>query len=98
MSATKYGTEYTVVKNDIQSIGSFISKDPKGNFNHAEMKIGSYINDTYRGRPVKVDIAVENTGDKIIGLCNPCIKTIPNLGKQNPNMTISVFHGSTKER
>ena len=38
------------------------------------MKIGSYINDTYRGRPVKVDIAVENTGDKIIGLCNPCIK------------------------
>ena len=90
------GQRYTVVKTDSGSLAANNSNGGQSNSNHAEMKIASYIKDNYSNiGPVKVEIAVENTSVKKVGMCSGCQQSIPNLAKENPNFETTVYHGST---
>ena len=70
------------------------------NFNHAEMKLASHINDTYGNTKADVNIAVQNTSNQVAGACSYCSgkqgnTSVGNLGALNPNMNINFYHGTT---
>ena len=90
------GVNYTVIRMDTGSLG-------KGtNYNHAEMKLASHINETYSGSNAKVELAVQNTSSRSAGVCERCRGEsdtggipISELGIRNPNMNITIYHGTT---
>lgn len=94
------GTKYNVVRTDTGSLGTVSNKEKSGNYNHAEMKLGDYINQKYSGTNAQVDVAVQNTSNRNAGVCNLCQgkdggTPFSNLGRTNPNMNITVYHGTT---
>lgn len=91
------GINYKVIREDNGSLGTVKGQD---NHNHAEMKLASYINSTYANTDAKVNIAVQNTSDTKAGACSYCRgqegKTpVSNLGLMNPNMNVTIYHGTT---
>ena len=94
------GTKYNVVRTDTGSLGTVSNKEKSGNYNHAEMKLGDYINQKYSGTNAQVDVSVQNTSNRNAGVCNLCQgkdggTPFSNLGRMNPNMNITVYHGTT---
>ncbi|MCG8284442.1 VENN motif pre-toxin domain-containing protein [Acinetobacter seifertii] len=88
------GVEYKVVTSDSGSLGS-INVNGKTNTNHAELKLGSYISDNFGKTYAKVDIAVQNTSTSKPGMCTGCGNNVPNLGIENSNLDLTIYHGST---
>ena len=75
---------------------SHTSGQIENNLKHAEMKLGSYLEQQFSTSNKRVDIhmAVQNTNPKSSGICTwGCQKTIPNLGVKNNNMNINLYHG-----
>jgi filamentous hemagglutinin len=89
------GTTYTVIQTDSGSIGNATGPNGQLNTNHAEMKLGSYINDNFAQVNAKIDIAVQNTSASRPGMCAGCSVTMPNLSIKNPNLKINIYQGST---
>lgn len=97
-SVTINRVEYTVIRDDNLSLGIPIGE--KGNIKHAEMKLANYINDTYGGSNAKVEISVQNTSKSSAGVCERCQGEkggvpISRLGIKNPDMDITIYHGTT---
>ncbi len=40
-------------------------------------------------------MAVQNTSTSKPGMCTGCGQTVPNLGIENSNLDITIYHGST---
>ena len=64
------------------------------------MKLANYINDTYGGSNAKVEISVQNTSKSSAGVCERCQGEkggvpISRLGIKNPDMDITIYHGTT---
>jgi filamentous hemagglutinin len=90
------GTSYTVIrKDDSRSLGSALADNGQSNINHAEVKLGSYINDKFGNTGAVVDIAVQNTSAKAPGMCAGCAQVMPNLSINNPNIKVNLYQGST---
>lgn len=93
--------EYEVIRRDSGSLGTAENgKKSAENFNHAEIKLASHINETYGGTNAKVEIAVQNTSRDKLGACEYCRGAkgetpISILGKLNQEMDITFYHGST---
>ena len=91
------GINYKVIREDNGSLGTVKGQD---NYNHAEMKLASHINSIYGGTNAKIDIAVQNTSDRIAGACPYCSgkkgeTPVSKLGGMNPNMNVTIYHGTT---
>jgi filamentous hemagglutinin len=93
-TVTINGVDYTVITSDSGSVGSA----PTGagtNFNHAEQKLFSYIQDTYSGRQAQVSIAVQNTSTGNPGMCSGCQATSGTFATSNPGFSVKIYQGST---
>lgn len=80
----------SVMKLWISKNGNIIS-----NLNHAEKKLASYIQDNYSGKEVKVDIGVQNTSKEVRGMCPNCNSSMFDFAKDNPDMRITIYEGTT---
>ncbi|WBA55312.1 GNAT family N-acetyltransferase [Providencia sp. 21OH12SH02B-Prov] len=60
---------------DSKSIPSVSTSNGQTNYNHAEQKLFSDINDNYKGKNAEIAIAVENTSQKVPGMCDGCQQT-----------------------
>ena len=100
-TVTINGIKYNVVRTDSGSLGTAINGvKATDNFNHAEMKLASYINDMYGNVNANVSIAVQNTSNRVAGACPACRgqvgnTPVSNLGLMNPNMNVNFYHGTT---
>lgn len=71
------------------------TSETQTNFNHAEMKLGSYINDNYSNTEASVDIAIQNTSTRAQGMCSGCKQLVPELAAKNKKLDITIYHGTT---
>ncbi len=100
------GNTYKVIVSDTQSVKSIQmgvndQGRPISNYNHAEMKLFSYIKDSYSATPTKVTMAIQNTANtekNPAGLCTGCVFTSSTgFTKDLPFVNLTIFHGSTKK-
>lgn len=89
---------YKIIVTDTGSIASKPTSSTQTNYNHAEQKIFSYIQDSYKGKEAIINISVENTSISNPGMCNGCSKTAPNFAENNPKFTINIYQGTTGQR
>ena len=91
--------KYKVIIKDSESVKTYTGISQNGNkvwnLNHAEKKLASYIQDNYSGKEVKVDIGVQNTSIKNSGMCPNCNSSMFDFAKDNPNMKITIYEGTT---
>lgn len=92
------GIKFKVVNEDKGTLGVSAYGDGEYmlNRNHAEMKLGDYINENYGSTNSKVEIAVQNTSKGNPGMCDGCQVNLPTLAKRNPNLEIQIYEGSTR--
>ena len=99
VTTTKKYWKYKVIIKDSESVKTYTGISKNGNkvwnLNHAEKKLASYIQDNYSGKEVKVDIGVQNTSIKNSGMCLNCNSLMFDFAKDNPNMRISIYEGTT---
>ena len=93
------GIKYKVIVNDSQSVNTYTGVNSSGNsswnYNHAEKKLASYIQDNYSGRGAKVEIGVQNTSADFPGMCVNCKSSMFDFGKNNPDINITIYEGTT---
>ncbi|MDS0789010.1 hypothetical protein OSB94_12985 [Proteus vulgaris] len=89
---------YKVIVTDTGSIPSKQVSSTQTNYNHAEQKIFSYIQDNYKDKEAIINLSVENTSISNPGMCNGCSKTAPNFAENNPKFTINIYQGTTGQR
>lgn len=89
------GKTYTVVKTDSQSVASVQLKSGVTNLNHAEQKLFSYIQDSFSGQRVTVNVAVQNTSRDFPGMCSGCNTSSKSFAAANPNFNVNIFHGTS---
>ena len=95
-TVTINGKNYQVVNTDSGSIGSYVYALPnKTNYNHAEIKLASYLQDNYKGQRINVNMAIQNTSRRSVGMCNGCSQSMPDFARQNRNFNIKIYEGST---
>ena len=91
--------KYKVIIKDSESVKTYTGISRNGNkvwnLNHAEKKLASYIQDNYSGKGVKVDIGVQNTSIKNSGMCPICNSSMFDFFKNNPDMRITIYEGTT---
>ena len=91
--------KYKVIIKDSESVKTYTGISQNGNkvwnLNHAEKKLASYIQDNYSGKEVKVDIGVQNTSIKNSGMCTNCNSSMFDFAKDNPDMRITIYEGTT---
>nr|WP_282563617.1 MULTISPECIES: hypothetical protein [Providencia] len=80
---------------DSKSIPSVSTSNGQTNYNHAEQKLFSDINDNYKGKNAEIAIAVENTSQKVPGMCDGCQQTSLEFAKQNERFNITIYQGTT---
>ena len=92
--------KYKVIIKDSESVKTYTGISQNGNkvsnLNHAEKKLASYIQDNYSGKGVKVDIGVQNTSIKNSGMCPICNSSMFDFFKNNPDMRITIYEGTTE--
>jgi len=90
------GIEYQVIRSDSGAVPSVVN-GPNGstNFNHAEQKLMSYLQETYSGRQARVSIGVQNTSVSNPGMCSGCTITSRSFAENNPLFDIKFFEGSS---
>ena len=89
------GVNYKVVVNDSKSIPSVSTSTTQTNYNHAEQKLFSYIQDTYKGQNADINVAVQNTSKYEPGMCVGCGSTSQSFAEANKNFNINIFQGTT---
>ncbi|ASQ47614.1 hypothetical protein BCB68_00675 [Leptotrichia sp. oral taxon 498] len=91
--------KYKVIIKDSESVKTYTGISRNGNkvsnLNHAEKKLASYIQDNYSGKGVKVDIGVQNTSKEVRGMCPNCNSSMFDFAKDNPDMRITIYEGTT---
>ena len=91
--------KYKVIIKDSESVKTYTGISKNGNIisnlNHAEKKLASYIQDNYSGKEVKVDIGVQNTSKEVRGMCPICNSSMFDFFKNNPDMRITIYEGTT---
>jgi len=91
--------KYKVIIKDSESVKTYTGISRNGNkvrnLNHAEKKLASYIQDNYSGKEVKVDIGVQNTSKEVRGMCPNCNSSMFDFAKDNPDMRITIYEGTT---
>ena len=91
--------KYKVIIKDSESVKTYTGISQNGNkvwnLNHAEKKLASYIQDNYSGKEVKVDIGVQNTSKEVRGMCPNCNSSMFDFAKDNPDMRITIYEGTT---
>lgn len=90
------GVEYKVIRDDSGALPS-VSNGPNGstNFNHAEQKLMSYIQESYSGSRANILIGVENTSKSMPGMCSGCSITSRSFAENNPLFNIRFYEGSS---
>ncbi|MBV6748663.1 hemagglutinin repeat-containing protein, partial [Pseudomonas chlororaphis] len=90
------GVEYRVITSDSGVLPSAVN-GPNGatNFNHAEQKLMSYLQQIYSGERANVSIGVQNTSVSNPGMCAGCTLTSQDFAGNNPLFNIKFFEGST---
>ncbi|MBB3387175.1 filamentous hemagglutinin, partial [Rhizobium sp. BK609] len=88
------GVNYSVVTGDTGSVPS-ATIGSLSNFNHAEQKLFSYIQDNFAGKNAQVSIAVQNTSIGSPGMCQGCQATSGTFATSNPNFNVKIYQGST---
>jgi hypothetical protein len=86
--------EYRVIREDSESVPTFPNGNQQ-NRNHAEKKIYSYLQDTYSGERIQVDLAVQNNSASAPGMCAGCQASAPAFAHENPGFTINIYEGSS---
>jgi filamentous hemagglutinin len=90
------GVDYKVVTTDSGSLASASNGfDGVTNFNHAEQKLMSYLQDTYAGKSANISIGVENTSASKPGMCLGCAITSRKFAGDNPLFDVRFFEGSS---
>ena len=89
------GVNYKVVVNDSKSIPSVSTSTTQTNYNHAEQKLFSHIQDTYKGQNADINLAVQNTSKYEPGMCVGCGSTSQSFAEANKNFNINIFQGTT---
>lgn len=59
---------------DNKSIPSTPTSNGQTNYNHAEQKLFSDINDNYKGKKATISVAIENTSIGTPGMCDVASK------------------------
>jgi len=90
------GVEYKVIRSDSGALPS-VTNGPNGstNFNHAEQKLMSHIQEAYKGANAKISIGVQNTSLSKPGMCSGCSITSTSFAYNNPLFNIKFFEGTT---
>ncbi|WP_025128595.1 VENN motif pre-toxin domain-containing protein, partial [Pseudomonas sp. PH1b] len=90
------GSQYKVIVADSGVVPS-VSNGANGstNFNHAEQKIMSYLQQFYSGQKVKVSIGVQNTSAAKPGMCSGCSVTSKTFAENNPLFDVRFFQGTS---
>ncbi|QXF36140.1 hypothetical protein B0X70_03210 [Photorhabdus akhurstii] len=89
------GVNYKVIKSDSQSVPSVEVEAGKTNLNHAEQKLFSHIQDTYKGQKADVNISIQNTSAISPGMCKGCGSTSQSFAENNKDFNINIYHGTT---
>ncbi|CDH20128.1 conserved hypothetical protein [Xenorhabdus bovienii str. kraussei Quebec] len=90
------GVNYKVILSDSESIPSIGNIETKmTNFNHAEQKLFSHIQDAYKDQKANINISVQNTSRTEQGMCMSCGYTSQNFAEMNKNFNVNIFQGST---
>ncbi len=92
------GVNYKVVITDSKSVLSVPSSATQTNYNHAEQKLFSHIQDTYKGQQANVNIAVQNTSKEQAGMCVGCGNTSKTFAEANKTFNINIYQGTTGAR
>jgi len=93
-TVTLNGQMYAVVRTDSGSVPA-ASNGTQTNFNHAEQKLFSHIQDNYAGQNVNVNVAVQNTSAGSPGMCTGCSTTSGTFASGNTGFNINIFQGSS---
>ncbi|KMW73117.1 hypothetical protein TI10_08285 [Photorhabdus luminescens subsp. luminescens] len=89
------GVNYKVIVSDSKSVPSAQNSDTQSNFNHAEQKLFSHIQDAYKGQKANVNIAVQNTSRNEPGMCTGCGNTSQTFAEMNKEFNVNIYQGST---
>lgn len=87
---TLNGVNYKIIKDIPQNLA--------GTANHAEKNIFEYINTAYANQRVTVKLGVENTNSRAPGMCGGCGTAVRDLSRNNKNLNITIYQGSTLVR
>jgi hypothetical protein len=90
------GIEYQVIRKDSGSLPS-VPNGPNGstNYNHAEQKLMSHIQEKYSKKAANVSIGVQNTSASSPGMCSGCTITSSDFAENNPLFDITFYEGSS---
>ncbi|MCY0964165.1 hypothetical protein [Parathalassolituus penaei] len=89
------GVEYQVIRYDSGAVSSVVNgANGSTNYNHAEQKIMSYLQETYSGQQARVSVGVQNTSVSNPGMCSGCAITSNRFAENNPLFDIRFFEGS----
>jgi len=89
------GIDYKVIITDSKSVQSVATSVKQTNYNHAEQKLFSYIQDTYKGEKVDIELAVQNTSSIHPGMCTGCKSTSQIFAETNKSFNINIYQGTT---
>ncbi|CDH18149.1 putative Filamentous hemagglutinin family outer membrane protein [Xenorhabdus bovienii str. kraussei Quebec] len=76
------GVKYKVIRRDSESYPRIEGDNGQSNFNHAEQKLFSHFEDNYKGQKVDINMAIQNTSIKPIGMCVGCKTTSENFAEK----------------
>jgi hypothetical protein len=90
------GVEYQVIRYDSGAVSNVVN-GPNGstNYNHAEQKIMSYLQETYSGQQARVSVGVQNISVSNPGMCSGCAITSNRFAENNPIFDIRFFEGGS---
>jgi len=88
------GKSYTYIDKDSSSVmGVYNPENDQNNYNHAEKKLMSYMQDNYSGQSGTVTITSQNTFLDKPGMCTSCKFSNVGFATNNPSFTIEMHHG-----
>ena len=60
-----------------------------------QKKLLSYIQDNYLNQIIKLKLAIQNTSISKTGMCPNCNSSMFDFAKDNPDMRITIYEGTT---
>jgi len=91
------GVDYKVIRTDSGAVSS-VTNGPNGstNFNHAEQKLMSYVQENYPNIKANVSVGVQNTSISKPGMCSGCSITSRSFAENNPLYNVKFFEGTSR--
>lgn len=88
---------YQVIRKDNPNVLPNMPNGDQFNGNHAEKKIMAYLMEHNSKRPTSIVLNIQNTSQQSVGACQGCGSTVNMFIEKNPNFSMLVNHGSTRQ-